>query len=272
VIRNERLPLLHWVHDVLGTGHWTERLAARHRPDLLVCNSHYSAECAQSLFPGVEHVVLYPPCDVAARPAESRQAIRDDYETAPEATVIVQVGRAEPLKGHRVLLAALAELRDDPRWTCWQVGAPQTAAERAYWNSVAALTREHGLERRVRFVGAQPHVMPVLHAADVYCQPNVGPEAFGVTFVEAMGAGLPVVTSNIGAAPEVLSGTGNILVPAGDAEALADALRKLLDDPARRREIGAHGIERAGTLTDPDTAHRVLIKTLERVSSPTRAA
>lgn len=275
VVRGRGLPLVHSVHDALGGGHWTERLAARHRPDLLLCNSAYSASCAVAVFPGVEHVVLYEhaPRDAGAGSGiEPRAAVRERLATAGDAVVIVQVGRADPLKGHRVLIEALARLSGDPRWVSWQVGGPQSPAEAEYWKALGDLARARGVGERVRFVGPQSDVASVLRAADIYCQPNIGPEAFGLTLVEAMAAALPIVTSRIGAAPEVLDGTRNILLPAGDAIAVAEALRMLIDDPGTRRSISADGPARAHRLENPDTAHQVFLDALDRVTRSAHAA
>jgi glycosyltransferase involved in cell wall biosynthesis len=267
VIRSSGVPLVHWVHDTLGTGHWVERLGVRHRPEQLICNSAYSASCAATVFPGVPHAVLYAPLDRGpASAVETRDDIRRRLGAAGGTVVIAQVGRTEPLKGHRVLVDALGRLKDDPRWTCWQVGAPQSAGEREYWSSIEALARERGLGGRVRFLGAQADVLGILAASDIYCQPNIGPEAFGLTLVEAMWAGLPVVTSAVGAAPEVLQGTGNLLTKSWSVDEVASALRCLLDDPALRARLGGQGVDRARTLADGDAAHRVLSSVLARVA------
>ncbi len=98
-----------------------------------------------------------------------------------------------------------------------------------------------GPRRRGAVAGTAIDVARLLAAADVYCQPNVGPEAFGLTLAEALGAGLPVVTSRLGAAPEIVSDADGVLLPPGDAEALASALAALLTDRGRRRAFGAHG-------------------------------
>jgi glycosyltransferase involved in cell wall biosynthesis len=259
------LPLVHWVHDVLDGRHWTERLASRHRPDLLVCNSHHSAACAAVIFPDVPSCVVYAPLTAVPQPAGAARAIRSRFDTPEDVVVIVQVGRAEPLKGHRVLLAALEQLADVPGWVCWQVGAPQRAAETEYWRSMQSLACHSAVGHRVRFVGHAEDVAAVLQAADVYCQPNTGPEAYGLTLVEAMQAGLPVVTSRIGAAPEVLAGTDNLLVEPGDAAGVAAALRVLVLDAALRERLGRQGPARAGALADPAVVQAAIVDALSRV-------
>jgi len=265
VIGRQGVPVLHWVHDTLTGAHWTEQLAARRRPDLLVCNSEYTARCAGTVFPGVPHVVLYPPNSRREATNVDRADVRALWGTSADSIVIAQVGRTDPLKGHAVLVEALARLASDSRWTCWLVGAPGAPGEQEYWNSIRELVANRDLTDRVRFLGYQQDVVSVLGAADIYCQANVGPEAFGLTLLEAMAASLPVVTSGIGAAPEVLDGTGNVLVPPNDPAAIERALRALLDDPTLRATRGEAGTRRATTLADADAAHAVLLGAMDRV-------
>ena len=90
----------------------------------------------------------------------------------------------------------------------------------------------------------------VLNAADVYCQPNTEPERFGLTFVEAMHAGLPVVTSGIGGACEIVDGSCGVLTPPGDVAALAGALRPAIVDTDLRARLGADARKRPTELCD----------------------
>ncbi|MGH3517706.1 MAG: glycosyltransferase family 4 protein [Haloechinothrix sp.] len=82
----------------------------------------------------------------------------------------------------------------------------------------------------------------VLRSADVYCAPNLGGESFGMILTEAMAAGAPVVASALDSFRRVLDdGRAGVLTPIGDAGALADALRALLADPARRAALSEAG-------------------------------
>ena len=88
-------------------------------------------------------------------------------------------------------------------------------------------------------------------AADIHCQPNESPEPFGIAFVEALWAGLPVVTVGVGGAAEIVNDSCGLLIPPANPRALADALHALIDDPARRARLGAAGQTRAAALCDP---------------------
>jgi phosphatidylinositol alpha-mannosyltransferase len=89
--------------------------------------------------------------------------------------------------------------------------------------------------------------LPTYHAAaDVFLAPSLGGESFGIVLVEAMAAGLPVVSSRIPGYDRVVTdGVQGFLVPPGDANALAEATRRLLEDPELARRMGEAGLERS---------------------------
>jgi glycosyltransferase involved in cell wall biosynthesis len=158
--------------------------------------------------------------------------------------------RFERCKGHMELLHAAAALRGD--WTIWIAGGAQQPHEREYERELRAAAAALPDSRRVVFLGERTDVAALLRAADVHCQPNTGPDAFGLAFVEALYAGLPVVTTDIGGAGEIVTPACGVLLPAGDRTALASSLQSLIDDPGRRAALGAAGPSRARTLCDPD--------------------
>ena len=114
-----------------------------------------------------------------------------------------------------------------------------------------AATERLGIADRVKFLGQRADVPRLMAAADVYCQPNTGPEPFGLVYVEALYAGLPVVASAMGGAIEIVNDTCGVLVPPGDAAAVAEALRVLIANAGRRRGLGEAGPARARQLCDP---------------------
>ena len=95
-----------------------------------------------------------------------------------------------------------------------------------------------------------PRLRALFAAADVFVLPTSG-DTMGLAIIEAMAAGLPVVSTRVGAVPEVVDdGATGILVRPGDVPALADALKRLAANPELRREMGAAGRRRAGELFD----------------------
>ena len=158
----------------------------------------------------------------------------------------------ESWKGHHLLLQALAELNHLSNWVCWIAGGAQRREEVEYEKSLHAQALELGLGRRIRFLGQRSDVPQLLAAADIFCQPNVGAEPFGIAFIEAMHAGLPVVTSAIGGALEIFDDSCGRLVRPNDCAGLAANLNMLVKDPALRRRLGNAAIFRSSQLCDPD--------------------
>jgi glycosyltransferase involved in cell wall biosynthesis len=150
------------------------------------------------------------------------------------------VAALTPAKGHTVLLAALAGVRDLP-WTCDCVGSvdrdPGHAQLLRHW------ARDLGLAHRVRFAGARtgPDLEASYAAADVLVHASRS-ESYGMVLTEALAHGLPVVATAAGAVPETVGrlpdGTRpGLLVPPDDPTALAAALRQWLTDPALRTRL-----------------------------------
>jgi glycosyltransferase involved in cell wall biosynthesis len=117
----------------------------------------------------------------------------------------------------------------------------------------------------VRLLGERTDLARLMAAADLFCQPNLRPEPFGMVFVEAMHARLPVVGSNSGGTPEVIDASCGVLVPPDDPAALAASLRELIGEPGLRARLGAAGPARAALLSDPAGQARRLRTALDEV-------
>jgi glycosyltransferase involved in cell wall biosynthesis len=263
------LPLGYWLHGTVEADHWLERLARRTPPDFAVCNSHFTSAKLPALFPGVPYEVLYYPVEphrLLPREEAISRALRQELDTPEDAVIIVQVSRMEEWKGHLLHLEALGHLRELPGWFCWQVGGAQRPSEVAYQRTLERRAEELGIADRVRFLGQRSDVPRILAAADVFCQPNTGPEPFGIVFVEALSAGLPAVTTAMGGAQEIVDETCGVLVPPGDARALAAALQRLVVEPDLRSRLGSAGPERARMLCDPSVQTRRLGSLLDRAA------
>jgi glycosyltransferase involved in cell wall biosynthesis len=253
VARAKGLPLVFWAHDTPEGTHWLERLAMRTPPDLALANSRFTAGRLDRLFPGVpREVFFYPVAPQGEAGSLMRDQTRRDLETDGDSVVVIQVSRLERWKGHAVLIDALGRLRDRPGWTAWIAGGAQRPSEAVYLDELREAVRQAGIADRVRFLGQRADVPRLLAAADLFCQPNTGPEPFGIVFVEALYAGLPVVTTNLGGAVEIIDDACGVVVPPNDPAALAGALASLLDDPETRARLGETGPARARELCDPE--------------------
>jgi glycosyltransferase involved in cell wall biosynthesis len=253
VVRAARLPLVYWAHDANSGRHWLERWAARTPPDLVLANSKLTQASLPCLFPDVPSEVVYLPVPQppALDRAANRKEVRAALMTAEDAVVVIQACRLERWKGHALLLEALGLLAGLPGWVCWIAGGVQRPHEHEYLGELQRQAARLGIDGRVRFLGQRSDVSRLLAAADIHCQPNTGPEPFGIAFVEAMYAGLPVVTTEMGGALEIIDHNCGVLVRPGSSEQLAEVLAKLVQSKEMRSSLGERAPERAQQLCAP---------------------
>jgi glycosyltransferase involved in cell wall biosynthesis len=180
------------------------------------------------------------------RPTPSRQRARLGLE---DARVLLFVGRMEQLKGISALVRAFAEVaRALPDVVLLLVG-PDVVGPPAHASNVRWMCEQWealGVSSdRYLFLGRVPNesLPPLYSSADVMVAPSLF-EAFGIVYLEAMACGCPPVGCRIGGAAEVIDdGETGVLVPPGDAPALAAARIDLLSSPRRRAELAARGRE-----------------------------
>lgn len=159
----------------------------------------------------------------------------------PAGRTMLFVGRLEPRKGFPVAVAAFARLAQ--QYDDLQLIVVGEGVEREV---VEMLPRQ--LRSRVHLLGrVSDQLLPTYYAAaDVFVAPALGSESFGIVLVEAMAAGLPIVASDIAGYREVVRHRQEaLLVPSGDATALADAVRHLFEHPAQARALREAGRRRA---------------------------
>jgi glycosyltransferase involved in cell wall biosynthesis len=256
--------LIYWAHGCSTGRHWTERWAARTKPAIVVANSQFVGRSVPTLFgPLPTEVIYYPASSALERAAgRSRSEIRRQLGIVDSTTVIVQVSRMEAWKGHMLHLDALARLKRVPGWVCWIVGGAQRRDEEIYVSSLRRHATDQGIADRVVFLGQRGDVPYLLTAADIFCQPNQSPEPFGIVYVEALLAGLPVISTAMGGAAEIVNGSCGMLVPPDNSSALADALRECIENPDLRLRMGCNGPARARQLCDPTTQLQRLYTTV----------
>jgi glycosyltransferase involved in cell wall biosynthesis len=203
-------------------------------------------------------------------PKVIRRAVREELGVPFDSTVILQASRLERWKGQDVLIRALSELRDIPDWHAWIAGGPQKEGEEEFLNELKLLAKQAGTTDRIRFLGQRSDVQQVMRAADIYCQPNSGPEPFGIAFIEALYASLPVVTFDFGGAAEIVTPSCGMLCDPGNVQAVSSVLRELVKDPALRLKLGEAGPSRAAELCDPTRQLAILAEVI--ANTPTGVA
>jgi len=265
--RDSGVKLAFWAHGAVDGRHWLERWAGRVSPNVVIGNSQYTLGTVPALFPNIPRaMVRYPvPLEQPGNVAETRTQVRRELGVSPDTVVIIQVSRMEAWKGHELQLAGLARLKDDPRWVCWMAGGAQRPKEQAYMKGLEGAARDLGIGERVRFLGQRSDVGRLLSAADIFSQPNKEPEPFGIVFIEALSAGLPVVTTAMGGPQEIVDDSCGMVVPPGDAGRLADSLGRLIDSRQLRLRLGGNGPARARELCDPAQRIAELCAELGRV-------
>jgi glycosyltransferase involved in cell wall biosynthesis len=206
------------------------------------------------LRPGAHQRWLPPFIDT--RPFRAAAAARRRPTNDPPLLLSVGMMRTrDKLDSYRVLAEAFARLRDRA-WKAVLVGDGPARDE------VERLMAPFG--ERVRFTGAVPHAeLPAIYAAaDLYLWPAIN-EAFGIAFLEAQAAGLPVVAGRTGGVPAVVThGVTGILTPIGDAVSFAEAVGHLLDRPDERARLGTGAASRVAAQHDEAAAAHALAAAL----------
>ena len=264
--RLARIPVLWHVRDHVNGQYLPSAVAAAFRilsrllPQMVVANSEstlrqlwpHSTVGGEVVYSGVAREIVHDGFP-AGRAEEDLPAFGPDWPT------VALIGRIAEWKGQHVFLRAVAHVaREFPRTRFWIVGAP-LFGEFEYETSLHTLTEELGLTDRVEFLGFRDDVARLMGQIDVVVHASILGEPFGQVVIEGMAAGKPLIATDGGALPEiVVPGETGLLVPMGDAQAMAAALRTLLSDPVRAREMGEAGRERVDRLfTIRHTARKV---------------
>jgi glycosyltransferase involved in cell wall biosynthesis len=191
-------------------------------------------------------------------------------EPSPSGSRLLCVGAITPVKGHDVLVAALASL-GDLDWTWTLVGA---SIDEAHATRVWSALCEAGLDGRVTLAGALtgPALAAAYASADLVVLPSRH-ETYGMVATEALARGVPVLASDVGGIREALGTSSRglvpgLVVPPDDAPALAAALREWLTTSTLRSRLRAVATDRRTTLTGWDVTATEVLKVLARVSVP----
>jgi len=175
-----------------------------------------------------------------ATPSRTRAQVREALGVG-DAPVVLAVGRLHPQKDYPTLVAALAALQHrEPRPVLLVVGDGPDE------DRVRHLVVTRGIAAQM--LGRRDDVADLLAAADVLALSSVW-EARALVVQEAMQVGLPVVATAVGGIPELV-GEDALLVPAGDASALAAALERVLDHPTEAAVRAQRGLLRAASWPD----------------------
>jgi glycosyltransferase involved in cell wall biosynthesis len=203
--------------------------------------------------------VSAPPLPPAAR---SRDEVRGELGLADGRPLIVAVGRLHPQKGYDVLLEAVARWAGDSRLPAAPLVA--VAGDGPLHAELSARIQDEGLP--VVLLGRRTDVADLLGAADLCVLPSRW-EARSLTAQEALRSGTPLVATRTGGLPELL-GDAAELVPVDDAAALADAVVRVLADPALAAALAEAGRRRAADWPDETATARRLVAVYRELLGP----
>lgn len=196
--------------------------------------------------------VIYNGIDtgVFANAFHNRDAVRHELGMGPNDVVILQVARLDYLKDHATAVRTMQRV-------CRDVPAARLllAGEGPERGKIEALIESHQLSDRIRLLGLRKDVARLLRAADVFLLTSIS-EGIPLTVIEAMAAGVPVVSTRVGGVAEVIEDDDSgFLAGAGDDETLALRVHQLAQDPALRQRLGQRGRSRAATMFSQDQMH-----------------
>ncbi|MBT9314738.1 glycosyltransferase family 4 protein [Leptothoe spongobia] len=178
-------------------------------------------------------------------------SIRQRHGMATDTLCLLNVGSNHPRKNILIVLKAVRKLKQQGLPVCfWKVSADFTDEQKTY-------IQEHNLESSVVYLGkpAPEDLVELYGAADILIAPSLL-EGFGLTILEAMATGTPVITSNVSAMPEV-AGDAAILVNPSQADEIASAVQTLYHDSNYRNTLIERGLKRAQQFTWQATAEKV---------------
>lgn len=186
-------------------------------------------------WPGEKIEVVYNAVDLDRFGSTAPAGLREELG-GPDVPLVLTAARLDEQKGHDVLFRAATAV-PEARFVL--------AGEGPLRGELEAQASRLGLDGRVLFLGRRDDIPQLLAACDVFALPSLY-EGSSLAVLEAMAARRAVVSSAIGGTAELIAdGESGLLVPPGDDEALAAALRRLLADPALRERLAGHGRERA---------------------------
>jgi glycosyltransferase involved in cell wall biosynthesis len=234
-LARRRVPLVATFHGV-AVAEDAAAVALLRRMDRVACVAGELAARLRTagLAPG--RLTVIPNGICAAEPLDPGRRARIDAELDLGGThVLAAVGRLAPVKAYDRFLhaaAALAALRPDVRFLLVGDGPERPALE--------MLAGRLGIAERVRFTGAREDARDLIARADAVVMTS-NSEGLSLTALEALDAGVPVLAPAVAGMRELLAGGAGLLLADTRPETVADAAAGLLDDPARRREMGAAG-------------------------------
>ena len=168
----------------------------------------------------------------------SKNEVRTFFGLPHNDCIIGVLGRLDKLKGQEILLRAVPEVLKQHTNIIFLIAGDETAGEHGYKEYLMKLCRELDIERYVKFLPFTDDVPRLMAALDLFILPSFS-ETFGLVVLEAMAMELPIIATNAGGLPEIITnGKTGLLIEPRDATALAWAIHRVLNDSTLRLSLG----------------------------------
>ena len=232
-----RVPSVWFQHGPVENLDW---VTARIPTKMIFVNSQYTLERQKRFHPAGRIEVIYPGIALEVEPVAP---LRAHFDLEPESLAFGIIGRIAPLKGHREFLqAAKTVARNLPQARFLVIGSPFMPGDLRYLREIQDLSHSLGIENRVRFTGFLPKA-EALSLCDVVVNASSVPEGFGLTIVEGMGAGKPVLAPACGGPLEIIRpGTDGLLFEPGNPADLADRMTQLGENEGLRARLSREAL------------------------------
>jgi glycosyltransferase involved in cell wall biosynthesis len=233
--------------------------------DLMLAVSRSAQTAVAELRPKVPNRLVYNGTPILEVTGAAAQAARAELGAAENDVLIGVFGRLQRWKGQDVFVKAAAEIaRTRPHTRFAVVGGSVFGLEPEYAEEIRRLAAAPELSGRLVFTGFQTDVARLMAACDVVCHTSRVPEPFGLVLIEAMALRRPVIATAGGGPSEIIAAEDQgVLVPPDDPGALAAAAIGLIDDPARRRQMGVNAYERVRAQFSIDVMASTLLRHLD---------
>lgn len=214
---------------------------------ILTC-SNYIKERVSTISPDNKIQTLYNAIDVNSFSPCPSTVSRHELGISDNDFVIVFSGRVNKDKGVSELIDAILLLKDTLPVKLMIIGGTFYGTSNNEDDFVRSLkTKAKSIEDKIVFTGFVPYtsIPNYLHLADIAALPSMWEEPFGLTIVEALAAGLPLVTTNSGGIPEICEGVATIIERKNIVENLFNAIVDLYQHPEKRKQMSKASLERA---------------------------
>lgn len=200
--------------------------------DIFIACSQYTSMKNESHFTHQFHTIPNGVDTDVFKPGSKDRTWLENYKIPQNAKVIMTVGRIVGWKGLGTIIKAIADL-PNVHYICVGKGP--------YERELRKIANELAISHRIHAIGAIPHdqIPMVMKQTDLFAQPSVGEEAFGITLIEAMACGLPVLASAQGGMLEIITHEQDgLLLPPNDIKAWQGAIERLIQDSTLSKNLG----------------------------------